>query len=339
MSAPAAVFSSSGYAPRVGARKLAMGVSSWLGNGEQDAEALASQAELAESLGFHSFWLPESHFTGEEAEPAPLLRLAAVASRTRRIGLGTSSFLLPLRHPLLSAEEVAVLDQLSGGRVILGVGRGFRRATFEAFDIPPREKRDRFEAALTAMLAAWRGEPVTWEALPDGGGSRPLRLSPLPLQKPHPPIWVAAFGPKALAQAGRLGLPYLASPIESLVRLTENYARHRAVLAECDHSLEIDVPVMRTIFTHRDAGVLSRARVALAKEAQMWSRMKLTGPGDSIEDIDSWALVGEPEAVSDGLHTYREKLGMTHLIARPRVSGLEPESCVESLGLLAELAL
>ena len=76
------------------------------------------------------------------------------------------------------------------------------------------------------MIRAWSGEPITT----DGDGGEAVRLAPLPVQQPHPPIWVAAFGPKAVEQAGRLGLPYLASPIESLDALVENHARHRGVL-------------------------------------------------------------------------------------------------------------
>ena len=85
------------------------------------ADELTSQAEIAENLGCHSFWLPENHFGDARSIPSPLMLLAAVAARTRSIKLGSTSYLLPIRHPLQAAEEVAVLDRLSGGRVILGV--------------------------------------------------------------------------------------------------------------------------------------------------------------------------------------------------------------------------
>jgi len=90
---------------------------------------------------------------------SPLLSLAALAARTKRIRLATTSLLLPIHDPIRIAEEVASLDHLSGGRVILGLGRGFRPALFSAFGIDPKQKRDRFDASLDLILAAWRGLP------------------------------------------------------------------------------------------------------------------------------------------------------------------------------------
>ncbi|MGH2897347.1 MAG: LLM class flavin-dependent oxidoreductase, partial [Solirubrobacteraceae bacterium] len=182
---------------------LHVGLTPWRADAHGAADPLAAQGERAEALGFASFWLPESHFGARGSIPQPLLLLAAVASRTRRIGLGTTSYLLPVRHALQIAEDVAVLDRLSEGRVILGVGRGFRSDLYAAFDVPLREKRDRFQSALDRMIRAWSGEPIAF----DGADGDPVRLAPLPVQRPHPPIWVAAFGPKAVEQAGRLGLP------------------------------------------------------------------------------------------------------------------------------------
>ena len=108
--------------------RLEIGLTPWRFDNGGLAEGLAAQGERAEELGFHSLFLPEHHFGGPASIPSPLLLLASVAARTRTLKLGTTSYLLPLRHPLHAAAEVAVLDRLSGGRVILGVGRGFRRA-------------------------------------------------------------------------------------------------------------------------------------------------------------------------------------------------------------------
>lgn len=319
---------------RASAGRLELGVTPWH-DVSDSAEALAGQAELAEALGFHSFWLPESHFSGPGANPAPLLRLAAVAARTRHLVLGTTSFLLPVRHPLHVAEEVAVLDRLSGGRVILGVGRGFRRELFAAFGVPEAEKRERFEAALAVMRDAWLGKPVA-----GADGSDPVQLAPLPLQQPHPPIWVAAFGPKAVAQAGRLGLPYLASPIETLASLEENYARHREALPAEARDAGLAVPVMRSIYTSRDVSALARAHALMTRQAQALARAgarsirRVAGA-----EVDDWAILGEPEAVADRIRACAARLGMTHLIVRAQLPGLPPEAALASLRLLAELGL
>ena len=322
-------------------RELHLGVTPWVFEGEGLAGGLPEQAALAESLGFESLFLPESHFAGSASIPSPLLLLAAAATRTTRLRLGTTSFLLPVRNPIHVAEEVAVLDRLSQGRVILGIGRGFRGALFTAFEVPREEKRDRFEAALQVMRRAWAGEPVAWEdGVGEGTAPSPVRVAPLPVQQPHPPLWVAAFGPKAVAQAGRLGLPYLASPIESLAALEQNYARHREALAAAPPGPPIAIPVMRTLFVSRDAARVERARAGLAEQAAALAK----APASSLRRaaaavVADWAIVGGPDEVAEGVRRYREKLGVTHLIARVQIPGLSRDEIEASLHELAALSL
>ena len=310
---------------------LHVGVAPWRSDPAGTAESLAAQGERAEALGFASFWLSESHFAAR-AIPQPLLCLAAVAGRTRRIRLGTTSYLLPIRHAVQVAEEVAVLDRLSGGRVILGIGRGFRSDLFTAFGVPSREKRDRFGAAVDTMVRAWRGEPVAH----DGADGTPVLLNPRPLQEPHPPLWVAAFGPKAVDQAGRLGLPYFASPIESLEALAENYERHRAVSPEARAAC---VPVIRTVFVSADAELARRVREGLA--AQNAALAAARAPAlrrSAAADVEQVALVGSRAQVAEAVARHREVLGLTHLVARVQVPGAEPAEIEASLEALAELS-
>ncbi|MEE9281419.1 MAG: LLM class flavin-dependent oxidoreductase [Myxococcota bacterium] len=319
-------------------KDLHVGTTPWLADPDGSGQALASQGELAEELGLQSFWLPESHFVGTGPMPAPLLQLAGVAARTRTLRLGTTSFLLPHRHPLQVAEEVAVLDRLSGGRTILGVGRGFRSALFAAYDVPVREKRDRFEAALEVMRRAWAGEPIGTDPDAEGEDTAPIRLAPLPLQKPHPPIWVAAFGPKALRQAGRLGLPYLASPMEPIGRLLENYELHREACPADGLGSGLAVPIMRTLFVTHERELARHAREALERQAVSLARVRSARLRQAAAaPLEDWALIGEPARVADAIATYRERLGMTHLIVRPGISGVPKEATQRSLELIAEL--
>ncbi len=317
---------------RAAARSLHVGLTPWEMSAEMDAQKLAAQVERAEALGFDSFWLPEHHFGGAGSLPAPLLLLAGAATRTQRIALATTSLLLPVRHPLHVAAEVAVLDQLSGGRLILGLGRGFAASLFHAFEVPAREKRDRFEDSLRRMREAWSGQPVC-----DFEGE-PVILSPLPLQRPHPPLWVAAFGPKALAQAGRLGLPYLASPIETLSRLEHNYAAHRQESEAAGVATPPEVPVMRSVFAHPDVGLCARVHEALTRQAASLARSRSAAIRHEGErEVADFALVGEPAAVVDAVALYRERIGLTHLVARVGVPGLEISAIEASLDELALL--
>ena len=311
---------------------LHLGLTPWLAPIGRRADELSRQAELAEQWGYESFWLPENHF-GEGAIPEPMMLLSAVAGATRSIRLGTTSYLLPLRHPLQAAEQVAVLDQLSNGRVILGVGRGYQPALFDAFNVVRAEKREIFADCLATMRRAWSGEAI--------GGNANVSLWPRPVQLPHPPIWVAAFGPKALSQAGTLGLPYLASPMESFEVLVRNYARHAAACAQADVVVPAIVPIMRTVFVSRDDAKLDRVRDALAAQvaavrAQADDAMRARMP----ETVDEWGIVGTPEQVLARIADYRHALGMTHLIAtRLRIGGIDANALEESMHTLAEIVV
>ena len=307
-----------------------LGLTPWHISGRVDARELARQGALAESWGYESFWLPENHFGGSAAIPDPLMLLAAVAANTTTIRLGTTSYLLPLRHPLQAAEQVAVLDRLSGGRVILGVGRGYQPAMFDAFSVSRKDKRRIFEWCLSNMISAWRGEPI-----PVGEGEEVI-LAPLPVQQPHPPIWVAAFGPKALAQAGRLGMPYLASPMEPVERLRGNYERHTAACAQAGATRPPEVPVMRTVFVSDDASLVARVREQLEIGVREVASSGLRR-GLSLEP-DDWAIVGGRSEVKDKVDAYVEQLGVTHLVVtRLRIGRLEPEALERSVRLAAEI--
>lgn len=311
---------------------MKVGVTPW-DLGRRDAHGLAEQAALAESLGYESFWLPENHFN-PGAIPDPLMLLAAVAASTRDIRLATTSYLLPLRHPLQAAEQVAVLDQLSSGRVTLGIGRGYAPTMLKAFSVDPGQKRALFEQCLDTMRLAWRGEPVV---VGSGAQSETVVLDPLPVQQPHPPLWVAAFGPKALAQAGRLGLPYLASPVETLTALSENYLRHGEAAAAAGVSAVGTVPVMRTVFVAEDARIGRQIRERLARDAERAQRGAAVVRPETAA-IDDWCIVGEAGFVRERIAEYRERLRVTHLIVtRLRIGGIQPDLVRRSVEQVPDL--
>ena len=290
------------------------------------AGALADQAAVAESMGFHSFWLPENHFGDQRSIPSPLTLLAAAAAKTSRIKLGTTSYLITIRHPLQAAEEVAVLDQLSAGRLILGLGRGVQPAMFKAFDLPTKEKRKRFQENLDLMLAAWAGEPV---AMNDG---QPVILAPLPHQRPHPELWMAAFGPLALKQAGRLGTPYLASPIETLTALETNYQQFNLAVEAAGRARVTIVPVMRSIFISNKPSLIKDLKAAMDDGLPHAMRAENAS-------VDDWTIIGDAAYVKDRLAEYIEKLGVTHFVARGRFPVVSNEEQLASHEQLLALGL
>ncbi len=287
------------------------------------ARSIADQAKLAESLGFHSFWLPENHFGDARSIPSPLTLLAAAAAVTSRLKLATTSYLITIRNPLQAAEEVAVLDQMCEGRLILGLGRGMQPAMFKAFDLPTKEKRKKFRENLDIMLNAWRGETIL--------ADEDIRLTPLPVQQPHPELWMAAFGPLALKQAASLAMPYLASPIETLATLEQNYTLFNQEVAAAGLPPVKIVPVMRSIFITHDKQLKQALEQALE-----------VTPGRNHQPetrLQDWAIIGEPAYVKDRLQEYVERLGVTHFIARGRFPVVSNEQQIRSHEQLMEISL
>jgi alkanesulfonate monooxygenase SsuD/methylene tetrahydromethanopterin reductase-like flavin-dependent oxidoreductase (luciferase family) len=160
------------------------------------------QIVFAEQLGFDSVWISEHHFVEDGYCPSVLTVASHVAARTSRMRIGTSVLLLPFHDPLRVAEDGAVVDLLSGGRLDLGIGLGYRAEEFEVFGFPRRQRPSRFEEHLAILRKAWSGEPFTHT----GRYRRidtPIRVTPRPVQQPHPPIWCAASSIAAAERAAR----------------------------------------------------------------------------------------------------------------------------------------
>jgi alkanesulfonate monooxygenase SsuD/methylene tetrahydromethanopterin reductase-like flavin-dependent oxidoreductase (luciferase family) len=152
----------------------------------------------AEKVGFEGMFLVEHHFTGQGQLSASLNLLSYLAAKTTRIRLGTGVVVLPWHNPVLLAEQVATLDVLSGGRVDLGIGRGYRKEEFAQFCVPLTEAQDRFEECFNLMLKCWASDErfsyhsARWNY-------ENIVVEPPPVQRPHPPIWLAGGSPGGIA--------------------------------------------------------------------------------------------------------------------------------------------
>jgi alkanesulfonate monooxygenase SsuD/methylene tetrahydromethanopterin reductase-like flavin-dependent oxidoreductase (luciferase family) len=175
-----------------------------------DYRELLSIFQRADALGFDSLWLPEYHLrrTGLPY-PSPLLLAAAVFATTERMRVGTGVTLLPVTHPLSLAEQLAQLDVQSGGRLDVGIGRGNDGAALAALGVPADEKHERFVAAYDILLRAWGQGTVSSESGPWQFAE--VEVGPAPVQRPHPPIYVAGASPETIGFAVERGLPHLLS--------------------------------------------------------------------------------------------------------------------------------
>ena len=174
---------------------------------------MVAQACFAEAAGFDGIWLTEHNFTGESVYCDPIPLASVVAARTSRIRIGFAVIQLALRHPIRLATELALLDNLSGGRLDVGVGHGtnYNEYEFVGFGLRSDDSRERMEETLDVMLRAWTEAPLVHD-----GKFYQLRLPelrPRPRQRPHPPIWYSASSAGSVREYGRRGAPLLMARI------------------------------------------------------------------------------------------------------------------------------
>jgi probable F420-dependent oxidoreductase len=183
---------------------------------------------LAESLGFDSAWVSEHHGVSDGYLPSLLPLLGAFAAATDRITLGTGVILAPLHDPIRLAEDAAVVDDLSGGRLILGLGIGWRAEEFRMLRIPFAERRARLEESVEVLRRAWTGERFSYHG--EIFDFDRIRVTPPPAQPGGPPIYLGGYAPAAVRRAGSIGDGYItdAAPAEDVRRallLAEDAAR------------------------------------------------------------------------------------------------------------------
>jgi alkanesulfonate monooxygenase SsuD/methylene tetrahydromethanopterin reductase-like flavin-dependent oxidoreductase (luciferase family) len=167
-------------------------------------ERVLEHAEAADASAVQVVWVAERPFAAGAVFPAALPLCSALASRTRRLRVGTAALPLPLHHPLRVAEDAATLDALSGGRLELGVGLGGHAEGFHGFGVPPAERGARFAEGVELLRRAWSDGPLHFAGRHFSFAGE-IEVWPKPLQRPGPPLWIAAAGDMGLRRAARLG--------------------------------------------------------------------------------------------------------------------------------------
>jgi len=208
-----------------------------LREGQSHAQVYANtldECKLAEELGFHAVWLAEHHFSVYGIAPSLPVLAAAVARETRRVCIGTAVVIAPFAHPVRIAEEWAMVDIFSNGRLEFGLGRGYQPAEFRGLSISMEKTRERFDESLELIRRAWTQERCTFEG--EFYQVRDLRVLPKPVQKPHPPLWTAAVSPDTYTLAGKRGLKILTSPaFTPFDILRKNYDAYRQAWREAQY--------------------------------------------------------------------------------------------------------
>lgn len=287
------------------------------------------QIVFAEQLGFDSVWISEHHFLDDGYCPSLLTVAAHVAARTSRVRIGTSVLLLPFHDPLRVAEDAATVDILSGGRLDLGIGLGYRAEEFEVFGFPRRQRPSRFEEHLAILRKAWSGGPFT-----HAGRYRrieqPIRVTPLPLQRPHPPVWCAAAGIPAAERAGRERLHLT---IRGGRDVYEAWAR--GLEAQGENVADYQCVTRRSFYVADDP---ERAWAEIAPhiiyQTEAYAQWDFSGLGATADapteaEVEQLArrtwMIGTADDVAAQIRAYHDRLPFTQLIGFSVPPGMAPE--------------
>lgn len=333
---------------------------------DEDYAAIDHQLEqacLADTLGFDGVWLTEHNFTGEAVYCDPIPFAAAVAARTSRVRIGFAVIQLALRHPVRLAVQLALLDNLSKGRLDVGVGRGsiYNEYEFVGYGLRSDDARERSAEALEILTRAWTEAPFDYRGkyfqlwLPE--------LRPRPYQRPHPPIWRSAIAVESLDECGRAGIPVMMSRVPN-ARIPERLARYREGLEAGGHDAATqrrllgEASVWRFLYVAdseaqaeddvheatlhyrqhmhhvRDAYNPSDFRVNAAA-MNPWMDPAVSHPDGVRFVLETGALYGTPKRVAEQIAALRE-IGLGHVMCQASWGGLTHDKAVASLRRFGE---
>ncbi len=294
-----------------------------------------AQCELAERLGYDAFFCAEHHFHEYGVVPDPAVMLSALAQRTRRIGLGTAISILTFHDPRRIAESYAMVDMMSGGRLVLGVGSGYLAHEFVGYGIDPAQKRDRFNENLGILKRLLAGEAVSYE----GKYSRTERalLNVLPHRGRVPPIYVAVLAREGAYHVGRQGeriftMPYVSC--KSFADIGNLLAEFRKGRADAGLPAQDDdhVFTLHTYVARSD----DEARVQASAAYDLYVDTRIYAKKHRYDDIlaSGVCLFGSVETVRRKVRELQD-MGIRHLATLHNFGALDPALVERSMALFA----
>jgi len=320
--------------------------------GQGAAQAFAqsfAQVDAAERWGLDAMWLAELHFNPQRSVLAsPMLLAGAIAMRTKRMKIGTAVQVLPLCHPLRIAEEAATVDQISGGRLIFGVGRSGFAHTYRTYNVEYAESRERFAEVLEICKLAFTRDTFSYKGKYYAYDN--VTLSPKPWQKPYPEIRVAAASPDTYPSLGRQGYAaFVAARTGNLSELAPLVKTYRDAWKAAGHpgrgQVFLRVPVyiadteerahdepresilhlLRTIGARLEQSATASGARAIENRAARGAKMQSM---DYAEVVRERMIVGTPAKVTDKLKQLEEELGLDGILAELNPGSLIPHQQV-----------
>ena len=301
-----------------------------------------AQARLADELGFDNVWLAELHFNSRfSVMSAPLMVGSAIAATTQRIKIGMAVNLVPLHHPIRLAEETATLDLLSHGRAVFGIGRGSNPRHFHGYNVDMEEGRSSFQEAVEVILQAWTSDEVIYKGnhfQVDG-----VRVEPKPLQKPHPPVYVAANSPDTFGMVGKMGHSVLLAPMISTIEGAQaGLKEFRSNLKDGAAGGKVNINVPTFVAENRKKaldgfeGTINNYLSTLRATSHGRGMERANMLNYELVDAD-FAAIGDPEECADKLRQIQQMYGADEFMCWFNTGGMVPQEKVsKSMRLFAE---
>ncbi len=300
---------------------------------------ILAQAQVADEVGFWGVWFAEHHFGAMRGRvPAPLLMALRIGVATRRLRVGTAVLLAPLHNPLDLAEQIAMVDVLTGGRLDVGLGSGGDPLELQAFGVTREERRSRFEAGATVLRHLLEGQSEGLEVPPYSVPA--VGIEPLPLQVPAQMLWLAAIGDSSCELAGQLGYHLLLARGVPEDRLRQQIEIYRMAQAEAGHDA-------RTGYTQVTRGVYvaesnDQAWTEAAPGIERYFRQsQKIAPDAPVPALDEMArrgyfIVGDPRACAEQVVALAETVPLTHLACDVYLPRVPSAGLLRSIRLFGE---
>lgn len=290
------------------------------------------QIEFADQAGLDSIWITEHHFTDDGYLAATMPMLAAIASRTRRVTIGTYVLLAPFYHPLRLAEDAATIDVLSGGRLRLGIGTAYRDEEFQGFEVSRKYRLGRTLETIEILRRAWTGERFSFE----GKHFRfhDVRVLPRPVSSPHPELLWAGMTERAIQRGAEIGLSFACNLGLHEVELYRNALRNQG---KDPANFNIVRSAVVQIADSADQAWADIEQPAMYQAALYgkWLAEGMRGDQEWIlpnpARLRRNSVLGTPSEVAQQLSRMIERTPMTELILNMQPPGLAPAKAMRSL--------
>lgn len=307
------------------------------------AEELIEQARMADRLGYASITKGSHYSTPDYQALQQFPILARLTGEVKRARLNAGIIILPLHKPLDIAEQMATLDILSNGRMIFGVGIGYREVEFNAFGTTQKDRGKRTTENLIAIKRLWSEECVTMS-----GTHFELNEAvcwPKPIQKPNPPIWIGANADIALKRAAEYGDCWYINPHTTIETLVKQVDLYKGLLDKLGKPFPNEFPMRREAFVARTKD--EAMRLASPFLAKKYASYHATGQSDQLPEGESLSgdfeklvgdrfLIGSPDEVAEQMISINKKLGVNHLIVSMEWAGMDKSMATDCMQLMAE---